>query len=107
GGVDQVLEVGGGLSHSIHAGKIASNLCIIGFLGGMDCTINLAQLMLKQQNLYPIAVGNRDMQIRMVEFLEQNPIKPLIDRRFPMSDIADAFACQLSGKHVGKIVLDI
>ncbi|MCK9504328.1 MAG: NAD(P)-dependent alcohol dehydrogenase [Porticoccaceae bacterium] len=107
GGVDHILEVGGGLTHSIHAGKIGSNLYIIGFLGGMDCSINLAQLMLKQQHLYPIAVGNRDMQIRMVEFLEENPIKPLIDRRFPMSDIAEAFAYQLSGKHVGKVVLDI
>lgn len=107
GGVDHVLDVGGGLtlSQSIDAGRMGANLVLIGILGGLDCQLNLAQLLLKQQRLHPIAVGNRDMQVRMVDFIERHRIRPIIDRVFPLHDAVHALEYLLSGQHIGKVVL--
>lgn len=109
GGVDHVLDVGGGLtlSQSIDAGKMGANLVLIGILGGLECQLNLAQLLLKQQRLFPIAVGNHAMQDRMVDFLQQHRIQPVVDRTFPLTGIVDAFEHLLSGQHVGKVVLNV
>jgi len=47
------------------------------------------------------------MQVERVCFLEQTNVRPLIDLRFPLSDLAVVFRYQLSGKHFGKIVIDV
>jgi len=53
-----------------------------------------------------IAVGNRDMQNRMVDFIEKNDVKPLIDRSFSFNQLEDAFTYQNSGRQFGKIVVE-
>jgi len=109
GGVDHVIDVGGAatLDQSISAVKVGGSLVIIGILGGLVAEINLAKLMMKQQQIRPIAVGSRAMQLRMVEAIEKSGMKPIIDARFPLGKLADAFRYQLSGQHFGKIVIDI
>uniref|UniRef100_UPI0025D2F545 zinc-binding dehydrogenase n=1 Tax=uncultured Nevskia sp. TaxID=228950 RepID=UPI0025D2F545 len=106
---DHVIDVGGSatLDQSISAVKVGGSLVIIGILGGLMAEINLAKLMMKQQQIRPIAVGSRAMQLRMVEAIEKSGMKPIIDARFPLSKMADAFRYQLSGQHFGKIVIDI
>jgi len=109
GGVDHVIDVGGAatLQQSIAAVRVDGSVVLIGILGGLQAEINLAQWMIKQQHIRPVAVGSRAMQVNMVRFLDQSNIKPLVDTRFPMSQLADAFRYQLSGKHFGKIVIDV
>lgn len=109
GGVDHVIDVGGAatLAQSIAAVRVDGSVVLIGILGGLQAEINLAQWMLKQQRIRPVAVGSRAMQINMVRYLEKSNIKPAIDTRFPLSHLADAFRYQLSGKHFGKIVIDV
>lgn len=67
----------------------------------------LESLAIEQRQEPAIAVGSRAMQIKMVRYLEKSHIKPAIDPRFPLSQLADAFRYQLSGKHFGKIVIDV
>jgi NADPH:quinone reductase-like Zn-dependent oxidoreductase len=76
-------------------------------LGGIEVQLNLIDVMLKQQRIRPIAVGNHAMQRRMVRALEELKLKPVIDRTFPLSELSDAFAYQLSGQHMGKIAIDL
>lgn len=109
GGVDHVIDVGGAatLAQSIAAVRVDGSVVLIGILGGLQAEINLAQWMIKQQHIRPVAVGSREMQINMVRFLEKSDLKPVIDSRFPLGKLADAFRYQLSGKHFGKIVIDL
>lgn len=109
GGVDHVMDVGGAstLSQAIAATRIGGSVVIIGMLGGHLVELNLIDVMLRQPRLSPIAVGNRAMQQRMVEAIEQTGLRPVIDVVFPFSKIVDAMRHQISGQHFGKIVIDM
>lgn len=109
GGVDHVMDVGGAstLSQAVAATRIGGNVVMIGMLGGYLVELNLIDIMLRQQRLSPIVVGNRAMQLRMVEAIERTGVRPVIDKVFPFSQIADAMHYQLSGQHFGKIVIDM
>jgi NADPH:quinone reductase-like Zn-dependent oxidoreductase len=43
----------------------------------------------------------------MVRACEEIGLKPVIDRTFPLADLADAFRHELAGKHFGKICVEI
>ena len=59
----------------------------------------------KQAKLQGLIVGSRRHQIEMIDAIEATNLKPIIDREFPLSEIAEAFRHQESGKHFGKICL--
>ena len=52
-----------------------------------------------------LAVGSRVMQIKMVEAININGMKPVIDRSFEFEELAEAFRYQETGRHFGKIVV--
>ncbi|MGO2391502.1 MAG: zinc-dependent alcohol dehydrogenase family protein [Halomonas sp.] len=106
-GVDHIVEVGGPgtLSQSIDAVKIGGKIALIGILTGREGEVPTAKLMAKQANLKGLIVGSRRHQIEMIRALEALDMHPVIDREFPLADIADAFRHQASGKHFGKICL--
>ena len=108
-GVDHVIEVGGPvtLPQSITALRIGGHIALIGVLTGLEGPIPTAALMGKQARLQGLIVGSRRQQIDMVQWLDSSGVRPVIDRRFPLSDIADAFRHQGGPSHFGKIVLDI
>ena len=41
----------------------------------------------------------------MVRALNQLPLRPVIDSSYPLAQIAEAFAHQVSAQHFGKICL--
>jgi NADPH:quinone reductase-like Zn-dependent oxidoreductase len=109
GGVDHVLDVGGGstMYNSIEAVKIGGHISSIGILGnGRKGEITFPKLFFKHIRLIGIAVGSREMQEKMVAAINVNNIKPIIDRSFSMEKLADAFHYQESGQHFGKIVVE-
>ncbi|MEC8900616.1 MAG: NAD(P)-dependent alcohol dehydrogenase [Pseudomonadota bacterium] len=106
-GVDHVIEVGGPstLPQSIDAVKIGGHISLIGVLTGREGDIPTAKLMPKQAKLQGLIVGSRRHQIEMIDAIEATNLKPIIDREFPLSEIAEAFRHQESDKHFGKICL--
>lgn len=108
GGVDLVLDVGGGatIKQSTEAVAIGGSIILIGILGGRDGTITFPKYFFKQAKLIGIAVGSHVMQRRMVRAIDVSHMEPVIDRSFGLDELADAFAYQLSGEHFGKIVVE-
>ena len=106
-GVDHIVEVGGPgtLPQSFDAIKIGGHIALIGILTGREGELPTAKLMAKQANLKGLIVGSRRQQIEMIRALETLDMHPIIDREFPLVEIADAFRHQESGKHFGKICL--
>ena len=109
GGVDHVLDVGGGstMVNSIEAAGIGASVISIGILGGgRKGSITFPKLFFKHLRLTGIAVGSRLMQEKMVAAIEISGIKPIIDKSFAFDELADAFRYQETGQHFGKIVLE-
>ena len=109
GGVDHVLDVGGGstMVNSIVAAAIGASVISIGILGdGRKGSITFPKLFFKHLHLTGIAVGSRLMQEKMVDAIETGGMKPVIDKSFGFDQLADAFRYQETGKHFGKIVLE-
>ncbi len=109
GGVDHVLDVGGGstMNQSIEATGIDGHISSIGILsGGRKGQITFPKLFFKHIRLIGIAVGSRAMQEDLVDFINAHHIKPIIDRSFGFEQLEDAFRYQESGQHFGKIVLE-
>lgn len=108
-GADLVVEIGGAgtLNQSIRATRLGGHISLIGVLAGARGEVATAELMQRNIRLHGITVGSRSHQIEMIRAIESNGIRPVIDRAFPLEELAEAFAYQASGAHFGKIVIDI
>jgi NADPH:quinone reductase-like Zn-dependent oxidoreductase len=108
-GVDNVVEVGGPetLGQSIRACRIGGHIALIGVLTGIAGQVPTAELMRRQQKLQGLIVGSRANQLDMIRAIDANGIKPVIDRTFPLDEIAAAFRHQAAGKHFGKVCLSL
>lgn len=108
-GVDHVVEIGGSgtMPQSIAATRIGGHIALIGVLAGIAGNVPTMYVMQGNQRIIGLTVGARRHQQDMVGAIEANGIRPVIDTHFPLEQIADAFRHQESGKHFGKIVLDI
>ncbi|MGE8318029.1 MAG: zinc-dependent alcohol dehydrogenase family protein [Comamonas sp.] len=106
-GADIVVEVGGPgtLPQSIRACRPGGHIALIGVLTGFGGEVPTVELMRKQQTLKGLIVGHREQQQDMVRALEQFAWRPVIDSRYPLEQIADAFAHQKAARHFGKICL--
>ena len=107
-GVDHVVEVGGAgtLAQSIAAVRTAGHIALIGVLDGFAGMVPTAALIARQIRLQGLVVGHRDHQTELVQWLETSGIRPVIDRRFGLDAIADAFRLQAGSGHFGKIALE-
>ncbi|MFC7734845.1 NAD(P)-dependent alcohol dehydrogenase [Roseomonas sp. GCM10028921] len=104
-GVDHVVEVGGPgtLAQSIAAVRVGGHISLIGVLTGRAGEVPTAALMAKQARLQGLIVGSRRHQQGFVRALDDGALRPVIDRSFPLEDLAEAFRHEESGRHFGKI----
>ncbi len=108
-GVDEVVEIGGPgtMAQSINACRPGGHISLIGVLTGVSGDVPTAALFSRNITLSGITVGSRRQQEDMVDAIDATGFKPVIDSRFPLDQIAAAFAHQASQQHFGKIVLTI
>lgn len=108
-GVDEVVEIGGPatMAQSIAACRIGGHISLIGVLTGMSGDVPTAALFSKNITVSGITVGSKADQEAMLEAVEQNAVKPVLDRDFPLAEIAAAFDHQIAQGHFGKITLSL
>jgi NADPH:quinone reductase-like Zn-dependent oxidoreductase len=63
-------------------------------------------MMRRQVRLQGLIVGSRAQQQQLVKAMNSTGIRPVIDRRFPLAGLAEAFRYQESNRHFGKICLE-
>ncbi|WP_031358036.1 zinc-dependent alcohol dehydrogenase family protein [Caballeronia sordidicola] len=107
-GVDHVMEVGGAatLPQSISAIRIGGRISLIGALTGRSGELPTVALIVKNVCLQGVTVGSRSDQTGLIAGLETTGVKPVIDRSFPLEELAQAFKYQIEGRHFGKIVVE-
>lgn len=108
-GADKVLEVGGPgtFGESIAACRLGGHIAMIGVLTGRSGEVSTAAMFRKGLTITGIQVGSRQDQEDMIAAIETIGIRPVIDSRFPLAEIADAFAHQAAQRHFGKICLTL
>lgn len=108
-GVDRILEVGGGgtLGKSLEAIRRAGTISLIGVLTGLGGEVNPTQIVFKSVHVNGIYVGSRAQFLALNRALEISGIRPQIDRIYSFDDAVEAYRHLESGKHFGKIVIEL
>lgn len=108
-GVDHVIEVGGPatLAQSMMAARVGGHISVIGILTGLGGELSIVTALIKQLRLQGLIVGNRRQQMDMINAIDANHMRPIIDKVFALEDIVQAFQYQESNQHVGKICLEM
>ncbi|KAL1605516.1 hypothetical protein SLS59_003318 [Nothophoma quercina] len=110
-GVQHVVEVGGPttMAQSLKAIAIDGVITIIGFIGGMDK--NQPTFLETLNNICTVRgvlVGNRLQMEDMVNAIEANNIKPVVDEKvFELKDLKEAYQYMWDQKHFGKLTIKI
>ena len=108
-GVDLVVEVGGAgtIKQSIRASRLGGTIAMIGVVSGAAQELNLPLITMNFLRVAGVSVGNHRQFANMLRAIEQHAIKPVIDRVFPMAELAEALAWLQAGRHVGKVCIQI
>lgn len=108
-GVDHVVEVGGAgtFQQSIAACALGGSIAVIGVLSGFVKDLNVAAMFGGNLHINGITVGSREHVEQMVAAIEVAKLKPVIDKRFRLEQLAEALALMQAGGHFGKVVIEI
>ena len=108
-GIDHVVEVGGAgtLQQSLRAVRTGGRISLIGVLAGARHDLTLAWVLTRNIRLQGVTVGSREQFERMLRAMTRARLRPVVDRTFPMADFAAAYEHLRSGRHIGKVVIEI
>lgn len=108
-GVDVVVDVGGPgtFDQSIAALRYGGTLSLLGVLTGTRGEVNTYGVFHKAIRVAGVYVGSVAMFERTVRAFEALRLEPVIDRVFPFSAAAEAYAYLASGAHFGKVVITV
>jgi len=118
-GVDVVLDMVGGpyAPRNIECLVMDGRLVQISVQQGAEATINLSKIMQKRlivtgSTMRPRAVADkgriaRELEDRVWPLLAARQVKVIVDRVFPLEEVADAHRYLESGAHIGKVILKV
>ncbi|OBZ07701.1 NAD(P)-dependent alcohol dehydrogenase [Bacillus sp. FJAT-26390] len=107
-GADLIVDVGGAatLNQSLSALRLGGQISLVGILSGASVEgFNIIDAIQKKARLQAINVGSRAMFESMNRAIEQNKLRPVIDRIFPFEQSVDAFLHLAKGTHFGKVCI--
>ncbi|SBT52912.1 NAD(P)H-quinone oxidoreductase [Micromonospora narathiwatensis] len=116
-GADVVLDIMGAayLSRNVAALATGGRLVVIGMQGGRNGELDLGLLLAKRASVHATALRSRPPEekaeiVRGVReqvwpLVEAGMIQPVVDRRVPMTDAAEAHRVVEANQHVGKVLL--
>jgi putative PIG3 family NAD(P)H quinone oxidoreductase len=118
-GVDVILDMIGGsyAERNQQALAVEGRLVQIGIMEGSKITLDLLQMMVRRQTitgstLRARSVADKAAIARLVQekawpLIEAGSIRTVIDRTFPLAEVAAAHRLMESSQHIGKILLTV
>ncbi|MBQ1048531.1 NAD(P)H-quinone oxidoreductase [Micromonospora sp. C51] len=118
-GADVVLDIMGAsyLGRNVAALAADGRLVVIGMQGGRKSELDLGALLAKRGTVAATALRSRPLEqkaaiVRGVReqvwpLVEAGRVRPVIDRRLPIIDAAQAHRLVASNEHVGKVLLTV
>jgi len=107
--VDAVVDIIGGPQFPalLDCMRPGARYGVSGAIAGPLVELDLRTLYLKDLRLIGCTIPEADVFPRLVQIIENREIEPVIDRSYPLEDIAAAQQRFLEKRHVGKIVLTV
>lgn len=107
-GFDVIIDSAGGdqLNDLINLSKSGGKIVFYGATTGLPQNLNLRSIFWNQITLQGSTMGNDDEFSRMLVFVEENKIEPIIDSIRPFDQIESAFDDMKEGKQSGKLVVE-
>ncbi|HEY2158195.1 MAG TPA: NAD(P)H-quinone oxidoreductase [Isosphaeraceae bacterium] len=118
-GVHAVIDHLGGpaLEGNVNALAVKGRMVVVGLLGGSVGTIDLGLVLMKRLTIVGTALRSRPFEEkvvatrafaeRVVPWLERGLVRPLVDRVYPLEDVAKAYERVRSNLGFGKVVLRV
>ncbi|KKR30032.1 hypothetical protein A2715_02925 [Candidatus Woesebacteria bacterium RIFCSPHIGHO2_01_FULL_39_32] len=108
-GVDVVFETVGKATwdRTLSMLKPHGRVVISGTTSGAVASQDLSDVYYYQQTILGSRMGYKDEFEEILKLVNQGKLKPVIDKIFPLKDVAKAQQRMESRKHFGKIVLEI
>ncbi|MGN9812253.1 NAD(P)H-quinone oxidoreductase [Micromonospora sp. BQ11] len=118
-GADVILDIMGAsyLSRNVAALADGGRLVVIGMQGGRKAELDLGALLAKRGTVAATALRSRplDQKSQIVRgvreqvwpLVEAGTVTPIVDRRLPMTEAAEAHRLVESNDHVGKVLLTL
>ena len=119
GGIDVVLDVVGGeeVNRNLTAVRERGHIVQVGLLGGGSTTVNVGALLSKRISWTGTMLRSRALEEKLaicqrftaevVPLFTAGALRPVIDRRFRLDDVAEAHRVMEADANVGKILLDV
>lgn len=106
-GVDVTLDVAGKetIEQSILSMRENGYIGLIGFMSGSKIMVDVFQLNMNYIRLQGYSVGNAQDLDNLVNAIEKNNLKPVVDSIYTLEQTQEAFLKLKSGKAFGKIVI--
>ncbi|MFP5372992.1 MAG: NAD(P)H-quinone oxidoreductase [Actinomycetes bacterium] len=119
-GVDVVLDNMGAkyLARNVEALAVGGRLVIIGLQGGTKAELHIGKLLAKRASVHATALRARPatgpggkaeivaaVRRHVWPDVERGVIRPVVDRRLPMSRTAEAHRVVAASEHIGKVLL--
>ncbi|MFJ8581601.1 NAD(P)H-quinone oxidoreductase [Micromonospora sp. NPDC093277] len=116
-GADVVLDIMGAayLSRNVAALATGGRLVVIGMQGGRKGELDLGALLAKRASVHATALRSRPphekaeivrgVREQVWPLVEAGRIQPVVDRRVPMAEAAEAHRLVETNQHVGKVLL--
>jgi len=106
-GVDVVIDnVGASVfEDNLKALRVGGIFVNFGLVGGMKATLNIRDLFFRQHQIRGSFMGSMDELRRGLRFLAEGKVKAVVDRTYPLKDVAEAHRYIDSRAVRGKVVL--
>ncbi|MFS8199557.1 zinc-dependent alcohol dehydrogenase family protein [Streptomyces sp. CWNU-52B] len=107
GGVDRIVEIGGGgesIDQSVEALAHGGQIALVGNLAS-GSGMELTRFFRRAATLRSVSVGSRSDFEEMNRHIARHHLRPVIDRVFPFEEAPEAFAYFEEGRHLGKVVI--
>jgi NADPH:quinone reductase-like Zn-dependent oxidoreductase len=108
-GVDITLDVAGSetIEQSILSVKENGYIGLVGFMSGSKITVDIFPLIMNYIRLQGYSVGNAQELNDLVNAIEKNNLKPVVDSIYSIEQTQEAFRKLKSGKAFGKIIIKL
>jgi putative PIG3 family NAD(P)H quinone oxidoreductase len=119
GGVDTVLDVVGGAEadRNLRVVRPKGTIVQVGLMGGAAVEVNLGLLLAKRVTWVGTVLRSRPLEEKagtsrrfadeVLPLFTSGVLRPVIDRRFALDDVADAHRHMEADANIGKILLDV
>ncbi|MFW0717446.1 zinc-dependent alcohol dehydrogenase family protein [Pedobacter sp. N23S346] len=106
-GVDVTLDVAGSetIEQSILSVREHGFVGLVGFMSGSKLAFDVFQLIMNYIRLQGYSVGNAQELGDLVNAIEKNNLKPVLDSIYPIAQTQEAFQRLKSGSVFGKVVI--